>query len=98
MFNSHGASEELTLPRWQGDEEFQELALCILRHLPLKFASQVSARALRQVLHATEGVTGRVFRMFNDLAVAAIQAGTECSNDASIEAWRPMTKPTPAYA
>jgi hypothetical protein len=57
-------------------------------------ASQISSRALRQVLQATEGVTARVFRMFNDLAVEAIQAGTECINDASIEAWRPMTKPT----
>jgi hypothetical protein len=90
--------EELTLPRWHGDEEFQELVVCILRHLPLKLASQLSARALRQVLRATEGVTARVFRMFNDLAVAAIQAGTECINDASIEAWHPMTMPTRAYA
>jgi hypothetical protein len=90
--------EELTLPRWHGDEEFQELVICILRHLPLKLASQISARALRQVLQVTEGVTARVFRMFNDLAVAAIQDGTEGINDASIEAWRPMIKPTPAYA
>jgi Bacterial TniB protein len=90
--------EELTLPRWQGDEEFQELVICILRHLPLRLASQISARALRQVLQVTEGVTARVFRMFNDLAVAAIQDGTESINDASIEAWRPMIKPTPAYA
>ena len=90
--------EELTLPRWQGDEEFQELIVCMLRHLPLKQASQISARALRQVLQITEGVTARVFSMFNDLAVAAIQAGTECINDSSVEAWRPMTAPSLAYA
>ncbi len=90
--------EELTLPRWQGDEEFQELIVCMLRHLPLKQASQISARALRQVLQITEGVTARVFSMFNDLAVAAIQAGTECVNDSSVEAWRPMTAPSFAYA
>ena len=90
--------EELTLPRWQGDEEFQELVVCILRHLPLKLASQISARALRQVLQATEGVTARVFRMFNDLAIVAIKTGTECISDANIEAWRPMTRATPAYA
>lgn len=90
--------EELALPRWRGDEEFQELVVCILRHLPLKLASQISARALRQMLQATEGVTARVFRMFNDLAVAAIQAGTERISDASIEEWRPMTWATPAYA
>jgi hypothetical protein len=90
--------EELTMPRWQGDEEFQELVVCIVRHLPLKLASQISARALRQVLQTTEGVTARVFRVFNELAVAAIRAGTECIDDASIETWRPTAKLTPAYA
>jgi len=61
-------------------------------------ASQISARALRQVLQATEGVTARVFRMFNELAIAAIQTGTERISDSSIENWRPMTLATPAYA
>jgi hypothetical protein len=71
--------EELTLPRWQGDEEFEQLVVTILRHLPLKQASQISARALRQVLQATDGVTARIFAMFNDLAVSAIRAGTEAA-------------------
>lgn len=86
------------MPRWQGDEEFQEFVVCILRHLPLKQASQISARDLRHVLQVTEGVSARVFRMFNDLAVAAIQAGTECISDSTIETWRPRTKPTLVYA
>lgn len=38
--------EELPLVRWQGDEEFQKLVIAILRHLPLKLASLISARAL----------------------------------------------------
>ncbi|MCW8309451.1 TniB family NTP-binding protein [Acidiphilium sp. PA] len=90
--------EELTLPRWQGDEEFEQLVVIILRHLPLKLASQVSARALRQVLEATDGVTARIFGMFNDLAIAAIRSGRECINDTSVEAWRPIGKAMPAYA
>src|SRR5579859_375667 len=90
--------EELTLPRWQGDEEFEQLVVTILRHLPLKLASQISARALGQVLQATDGVTARIFAMFNDLAVSAIRAGTECIDDTSVEGWRPIGKPTPAYA
>jgi hypothetical protein len=90
--------EKLTLPRWQGDEEFEHLVATILRHLPLKLASQISARALRQVLQATDGVTARVFGMFNDLAIAAIHAGTEHIDDTSIEAWHPIGKATPAYA
>ena len=89
--------EELTLPRWQGDEEFEQLVVTILRHLPLKHASQISARALRQVLQWTDGITARIFAMFNDLAVAAIQAGTECIDDPHIDAWRPISKPTPSY-
>jgi hypothetical protein len=63
--------------RWQGDEEFQELIVAILRHLPLRLASQISARALRRVLQITDGVTARIFAMFNDLAVDAIASGTE---------------------
>ena len=90
--------EEFVLPRWQSDEEFQELVVAILRHLLLKSASQISARALRHVLQVTDGVTARVFGMFNDLAVEAITSGAECINDDSIEAWRPMIRATPAFA
>ena len=90
--------EELVLPRWQGDEEFQEFVLAVLRHLPLRMASQVSARALRHVLQVTDGVTARVFRLFNDLAADAIANGSETITDDDIAAWRPMTRPTPAFA
>ena len=88
---------ELTLPRWQCDEEFEQLVVTILRHLPLKLASQISARALRQVLHATDGVNSRIFVMFNDLADLAVRTGTECIDNSHIEAWRPIGKTTPAY-
>ena len=90
--------EELLLDRWQGDEEFQELIVAILQYLPLKLASQISARALRQVLQVTDGITARIFAMLNDLAVESITSGAECISDASIEAWRPLAKPTPAFA
>ncbi len=90
--------EELLLVRWQGDEEFQELIVAILRHLPLKLASQISARALRQILQTTDGVTARIFNMFNDLAIEALTVGSECISDASIASWRPLTRPTRAFA
>lgn len=90
--------EELLLPRWQGDEEFQDLIVAIVRHLPLKVTSQISARALRQVLQVTDGLTARIFRMFNDLAIESIASGTECISDENIEAWRPMTRAAPAFA
>ena len=73
-------------------------SLRLFRHPCNKVARKpISARALRQVLQWTDGITARIFAMFNDLAVAAIQAGTECIDDAGIEAWRPISKPTPAY-
>ena len=90
--------EEIALPRWQGDEEFQELVVAILRHLPLKTASQISAGALRHVLQVTDGLTARVFGLFNDLAIEAIASGAECINDGNIESWRPVTRATPAFA
>ena len=49
--------EELQLTRWQGNEAFQALIFAILRHLPLKLASQISSRALRHVLQSSDGVT-----------------------------------------
>lgn len=90
--------EEMLLPRWQGDEEFQELVVAIVRHLPLKEKSQISARALRQVLQLTDGLTARIFSLFNALAVESIVSGTECISDDSIAAWRPMTRADPAFA
>jgi hypothetical protein len=53
---------------------------------------------LRHVLQSTDGVTAQIFGMFNDLAVEAIRSGTECIADANIEAWRPSTQATPAFA
>jgi hypothetical protein len=90
--------DELLLPRWQGDEEFQELVVAIVRHLPLKEKSQISARALRQVLQTTDGLTAGIFSMFNGMAIEAIASGTECISDDSIAAWRPPTRAAPAFA
>ncbi len=89
--------EELLLPRWQGDEDFQEFVLAVLRNLPLRASSQIAARALRHVLQVTDGVTAGVFRLFNDLAADAIVSGAETITDDNITAWRPMGRATPAF-
>jgi hypothetical protein len=47
---------------------------------------------------ATNSVAARVFGMFNDLAITAIRAGTECIDDTSVKTWHPISKPTPTYA
>jgi hypothetical protein len=90
--------DELLLPRWQGDEEFQELVLAIVRNLPLKAKSQISARALRQVLQLTDGLTAGIFSLFNALAIDAVTSGAECISDDSIAAWQPTSRTAAAFA
>jgi hypothetical protein len=50
----------------------------------------LSTRAVRRILQQTDGITARVFRMLNDLAIAAIEAGVECITDDAVERWRPV--------
>jgi hypothetical protein len=90
--------EEFPLTRWQGNEEFQDLIVAILRHLPMKLKSHISARALRHVLQITDGLTAQIFKMFNDMALDAIKSGNECISDENIEAWRPSERYQPAFA
>ena len=45
----------------------------ILRNLPLRNPSLLTARTLRRILQVTDGVSARIFRMLNDLAIEAIE-------------------------
>jgi len=90
--------EEVPLPRWQGNEEFQELVLTIVRNLPLRRPSVLSPRSLRRILQATDGITARIFRLFNDLAIDAIRSGEERLRDEVVESWRPLGEPAGAFA
>jgi hypothetical protein len=69
--------EELPLPRWSADEDFEQLVLAIIRNLPLRQASTLSVRALRHVLQITGGITSRVSHMLNELGIEAIETGAE---------------------
>ncbi len=53
--------------------------ISILRNLPLREPSVLSALSLRRILQITDGLTARIFRLMNDLAIAAIESGTEKS-------------------
>jgi hypothetical protein len=61
----------------------EHLVVTILRHLPLKLASQISARALCQMLQVTHGGSVQIFKMLSDLAIATIRAGMECIDGTS---------------
>ena len=87
----------LTLPRWSADEEFEQFVLAIIRHLPLRKPSLLSARALRRILQVSGGIMAWVVRLLNDLAIQAIESGAEEITDAAVEAWRPASEEEPAF-
>jgi len=49
--------DQLALPRWKADEEFQTLVVAILRSLPLRRPSALSAHSLRTLARVTDGIT-----------------------------------------
>jgi hypothetical protein len=81
--------EEFPLLRWSAEEAFEQLLLAIIRNLPLRQPSVLSARAARRILQISGGITTRVFRMLNELAVDAIETGAERITDEAAEVWQP---------
>ena len=90
--------EEFRLSRWSAEEGFEQLVLAIIRNLPLRQPTVLSARAVRRILQVTDGITAKVFRMPNDLAVGAIETGAERITDDAIERWRPVMTHEVAFA
>lgn len=87
----------VTLPRWKADDEFQQLVLAILRNLPLRRPSILTARGLKRTLRVTEGVTSKIFRLVNEVAIQAIETGTERLTDEAIDDWRPISEEEAAF-
>ena len=90
--------DELTLTRWSSTPAFEELMISILRNLPLREPSVLSALSLRRILQVTDGLTARIFRLINDLAIAAIESGTEKITDAAVDLWQPLFGAEAAFA
>lgn len=82
--------EEFPLTRWSADDEFEDLVLAIVRNLPRRNPTVLSARAMRRLLQVTDGVTSRVFRLLHQLAIEAIKSGAERLSDDAIDQWQPM--------
>ena len=70
----------------------------ILRNLPLRNPSLLTARTLRRILQVTDGVSARIFRMLNDLAIEAIETDVEQITDEAVERWRPVVERQTAVA
>jgi Cdc6-like AAA superfamily ATPase len=90
--------EEMPLARWTANEEFEELVDTIIRNLPLRNPTVLSARAMRRLLHVTDGVTSKVFRLLNQLAIDAIKDGTEKLTDGAVDQWQLIAPTQPLFA
>lgn len=67
----------IELPMWGAGEEFQALVGSILRSLPLRHPSPLTARALKTLLSHSDGGTAKLFETFIDLGIDAIRSGEE---------------------
>ena len=90
--------DELTLPRWSADAQFEALIISILRNMPLREPTVLAAKSLRQeILQVTEGLTALIFRMLNELATEAVKTGVERITDDAVERWRPSIEIETAF-
>ena len=80
----------VSLPRWIAGKEFEQLVLAIVRNLPLKEPSVLTVKGLRRILLASDGVSARIFRMLNDVAIEAIETGVERITDEALERYKPV--------
>jgi chromosomal replication initiation ATPase DnaA len=90
--------DELVLTRWSSNPAFEELIISILRNMPLREPSILTAMTLRRILQITDGLTARIFRLMNALAIAAIETGVERITDAAVEQWSPIFSADAAFA
>jgi Bacterial TniB protein len=89
--------DSFILPRWMAGKEFEQLVLAIVRNLPLKEPSVLTVKGLRRILLASDGVSARIFRMLNDVAVKAIETGAERITDEALERYRPLGEDEAAF-
>ena len=90
--------DQMGLPRWKADDEFQSLVVAILRSLPLRRPSVLSVQSLRTLARATDGITAKVFSMPNELAVEAVRSGKEQITDEDVESWIPALEREAVFA
>ena len=82
--------DSVSLPRWIAGKEFEQLVLAIVRNLPLKEPSVLTVKGLRRILLASDGVSARIFRMLNDVAIEALETGVERITDEALERYQPV--------
>lgn len=78
--------EALQLRRWTNDQHLTQLLASLATILPLRRPSALATTAIRKrVLELTGGVTVRIFRLIERVAVEAIRSEVECINPDSFD-------------
>jgi hypothetical protein len=78
--------ESVELPRWANNVAFRRLLASFAAILPLRHLSDLDDQRVRTaILNLSEGITVRVVRLLERLAVEAIRDGTECITLQSFE-------------
>ena len=78
--------ESVELPRWTNNVAFRRLLASFAAILPLRHLSDLDDQRVRTaILNLSEGITVRVVRLLERLAVEAIRDGTECITLQSFE-------------
>lgn len=65
------------LPMWEAGEEFQAMVGSVLRTLPLRRPSPLTARSIKALLSHCDGRTAKLFEALIDLGIDAIRLGEE---------------------
>ena len=89
--------DAVSLPRWTANKEFEQLVLAIIRNLPLGGPSVLTVKGLRRILQASDGVSARIFRMLNEVAIEAIETGAERITDEALERYKPVGEDEAAF-
>jgi hypothetical protein len=89
--------DTLSLPRWTASKEFEQLVLAIVRNLPLREPSVLTVRGLRRILETSDGVSARIFRMLNEVAIEAMETGAERITDEALERYKPVNEDATAF-
>ncbi|MFX5764937.1 transposase, partial [Acinetobacter baumannii] len=70
--------EVLGLPHWESNDDLRELLMRVSAVLPMRRPSAMDTPRFRRLLiDATSGVTSRIFRLLETVAIAAIRNGQE---------------------
>ena len=59
--------------------------------------SILTAGGLKRILRVTDGVTSKIFRLLNEVAIEAIETGAERLTDEAVEKWKPLSEEEAAF-